>query len=77
MFNPTSNKPLAHVRYKRILQVWNNSESAQFITDLGVTRCQPTSGVGQVLLIDRKQPEKVLTRDPEKVLTRDQGNQGP
>ena len=28
-----------------------------------MTRCQPTSKVSQVFLIDKKQPKEVLTRD--------------
>ena len=69
MFNPTSDGSLAHVRCKGILQTWSDSESAQSITGLETTRCQPTSKVGQILLINRKQPKGVLTRN--------QGNQGP
>ena len=63
IFNPTSDELLAYVRYKEILQAWSNSESAQSITGLGVTRCQFTSKVGQILLINKKQSERVLTRD--------------
>ena len=54
MFNPISDRSLVHVRYKGILEVWSNSESAQFIIGLEVTRYQLTSGVSQVLLINRK-----------------------
>ena len=63
MFNPTSNRSLVHVRYKEILEIWSNSESAQSIIGLEVTRCQLTSGVSQVLLINRKQFKKALTKD--------------
>ena len=69
IFNLTSNKLLLYIRYKNILEAQSNSELAQFITGLEVTRCQPTSKVSQVFLIDKKQPKKVLARD--------QGNQSP
>ena len=69
MFNPTSDKLLAYVRYKEILQVWSNSESAQSITGLEATRYQSTNKVGQILLINKKQSERMRTRD--------QGNWGP
>ena len=54
IFNLTSDRLLAHVRCKGILEIWSNLESAQFMIGLGVTRCQFTSKVGYVLLIDRK-----------------------
>ena len=63
MFNPTSDRSLAHVRYKGILEVWSNSELAQSIIGLGLTRCQLTNGVSQVLLINRKQFKKALIRN--------------
>ena len=69
MFNPTNDELLVYIKYKEILQIQSNSESAQSIIGLEVIRCQPTSKVGQVLLINRKQPKKVLTRD--------QGNWSP
>ena len=65
MFNLTSNEPLLYIRYKKILQSWSNLRSAQSITGLKATRYQLTSRVGQVLLIDRKQPKKMLTGDQD------------
>ena len=63
MFNPISNKPLIYIRYKRILQTQSNLELAQSITGLEMTRCQLTSGISQIFLINEKQPKKVLTKD--------------
>jgi len=40
-------------------------ELAQSITGLEVTRCQLTNRVGQVLLINRKQLKKALTKDQD------------
>ena len=65
MFNPTSDELLVYIRYKRILQVCSDSRSAQSIINLGTTRCQLTNRVGQALLINRKQPEKALTRNQD------------
>ena len=65
MINPTSDKLLAYVRYKEILQTQSNSGLAQSITDLRATRYQSTSKVGQILLINKKQSEKMLTRNQD------------